>query len=98
MDAVQSFYLATRGGAEALHLENTVGSIQPGYEADIAVLDLKPTEFVEWRMQFTKDLFERLFVLQTLGLDNMNKVTYVAGNKVFDRERKEQYLYSTDFK
>ena len=97
LSAIHSFYLATRGGAEALHLEKTIGSIAPGYEADIAVLDLKPSEFVEWRMQFTKDVFDKLFVLQTLALDNMNKATYVSGNKVFDRNRTDrQFKYASE--
>lgn len=97
LTAIQSYYLATRGGAEALHLEKTIGSIEAGYEADIAVLDLKPSEFVEWRMQYAKNVFDKLFILQTLSLDNMNKATYVAGNKVFDRSRKDQYLYADKF-
>ena len=80
-----------------MHLEKTIGSIAPGYEADIAVLDLKPSEFVEWRMQFTKDVFDKLFVLQTLALDNMNKATYVSGNKVFDRNRTDrQFKYASE--
>lgn len=96
LSAVHSYYLATRGGAEALHLEHAIGSIKAGYEADIAVLDLKPSEFVEWRMQFAKDVMDKLFVLQTLALDNMNKATYVAGKKVFDRARQSQFMYAND--
>lgn len=99
ISAIHSFYLATRGGAEALHLENSIGSIAPGYEADIAVLDLKPSEFVEWRMKFTESIMDKLFVLQTLALDNMNKATYVAGNKVYDRDRKDKpFMYAEEFK
>ena len=97
LTAVKSFYLATRGGAEALHLENTIGSIAPGYEADIAVIDLKPDEFAQWRMQFSDNIFDKLFVLMTLGLNNVNKATYVAGNKVYDRERKNKWMYAADF-
>lgn len=99
LSAIHSFYLATRGGAEVMHLEKSIGSIAPGYEADIAVLDLKSSEFMEWRMQFTKDIFEKLFVLQTLALDNMNKATYVFGNKVYDSCRKDKpFMYAQDFK
>ena len=94
MTALQGFYMATRGGAEVLHLENTIGSLAPGYEADIAVLDLKPSEFIAWRLQYSKTLFEKLFVLMTLALDNMNKATYVAGKKVFDRSRRDKFQYA----
>lgn len=96
LDAVKSFYLATRGGAEALHLENTIGSLAPGYEADIAILDLKPSQFATWRMKFSNSIFEKLFVLMTLGLNNVNKATYVAGRKVYDRERQKTHKYAAE--
>lgn len=96
LDAVKSFYLATRGGAEALHLENTIGSVAPGYEADLAVIDLKPSEFASWRMKFTSDIFEKLFVIMTLGLNNINKATYVAGRKVYDRSRAQKWMYASE--
>ena len=95
LTAVRSFYLATRGGAETLHLQDTVGSIAPGYEADIAVLDLEPSEFAAWRMKFTDGIFDRLFILMTLGLDNLNKATYVAGKKVYDRRRDDKWKYAS---
>lgn len=85
LSAMQTFYLATRGGAETLHLERTVGSLEAGLEADIAVLDLEPDEFTGWRMQFANDIWEKLFVLQTVAPDCMVKATYVAGRKVFER-------------
>ena len=85
ISAIHSFYLATRGGAEALHLENSIGSIKAGYEADIAVLNVKPSEFVEWRMQFAETVWDKLFILQTLALDTMNKATYVVGKKEIGR-------------
>ena len=84
LDALRSFYLATRGGAEVLHLENLIGSLAPGYEADIAVLNLKPTEFAAWRMKFAGNIFDQLFVLMTLGLQSVIRATYVAGCKVYD--------------
>lgn len=96
LDAMRSFYLATRGGAETLHLENTIGSLAPGYEADIAVLDLKPSEFAEWRMKFSAGIFEKLFILMTLGLNNINRATYVAGRKVFDRFRDKKWMYAAE--
>lgn len=96
LTALRSFYLATRGGAEALHLENTIGSIAPGYEADIAVLDLQPSEFSTWRLKFSESIFDKLFVLMTLGLNNLNKATYVAGRKVYDRFRDNKWKYASE--
>jgi guanine deaminase len=77
--------MATLGGARALHLDDKIGSIRPGMEADLCVIDLKPSEFAEWRLQFTDDIFEKLFILQTLGLDNTNRATYLAGRLAYSR-------------
>ncbi|MCM1052304.1 MAG: guanine deaminase [Paenibacillus sp.] len=93
LDALKSFYLATRGGAEVLRLENLIGSLAPGYEADIAVLNLKPTEFAAWRMKFAGNIFDQLFVLMTLGLPSAVRATYVAGHKVYDSTRPVPFSY-----
>src|ERR1700739_3237035 len=43
--------LATRGAAGALYLEGIIGSIAPGYEADLFVLDTHSTELIDYRMR-----------------------------------------------
>lgn len=85
MDAIRSFYMATLGGAQALHLEDKVGTLEPGTEADLVVLDMKPTEFVKWRMRDVDNVFDRLFILQTLAPDNLVQATYAAGQKVYEK-------------
>lgn len=94
LDALHSFYLATLGGAEALHLDDRIGSLRIGNEADITVIDLKCNEFVEWRMQFAENISEKLFVMQTLGPDRAVKATYVAGRKVYDRDSNMPFSYA----
>ena len=94
LSAIHSLFLATRGGAEALHLEDKIGSLEPGFEADIAVLNLKVSEFIEWRLKFSDNIIDKLFVLLTLAPDNMNKATYVAGKKVYDSERNNHFSYA----
>ncbi|GAB4271507.1 MAG: amidohydrolase family protein [Candidatus Rifleibacteriota bacterium] len=42
LPAKQIVYMATRGGAKALHLENITGSIEVGKRADIILLDISP--------------------------------------------------------
>ncbi|MBJ2185806.1 guanine deaminase [Paramuribaculum intestinale] len=94
LSALKSFYMATRGGAEALRLENTIGSIAPGFEADMAVVDLRPSEFVGWRMKYAATVFEKLAVIASLGPDNLIRATYVAGRKVYDRDRGQKWMYA----
>ncbi|EFH12039.1 guanine deaminase [Teichococcus cervicalis] len=84
--AAQAFWMATRGGAEALALEGRIGSLEPGREADLVVLDLAATPLLGFRMGLCADLLERLFVLMTLGDERCVRATYVAGRKVYDRE------------
>ena len=63
-----------------MYLEDKIGSIAPGMEADIVVLDMKSTPIIEYRMQFAKDFEEALFIQMTLGDDRAVQATYVAGN------------------
>ena len=88
--------MGTKGGAQNFHLEDRIGSLAPGYTADITVLDMHPTEFLKWRMQFNDFILDRMFILQTLSPDNLVRATYVAGKRVYDREREQQLLYAAD--
>jgi guanine deaminase len=80
-----AFYLATRGSAQALYLEDTIGSIAPGMEADLVVLDLKSTPVIEYRMRYCENLAEALFVQMTMGDDRAVLATYVAGRLAYSR-------------
>lgn len=87
LDAIRAFYLATLGGAHALYLDDRLGKLDPGYDADIAVLDLKATPLLAFRAEHCDSIEDLLFVLMTLGDDRAVRATYVAGQKVYDRER-----------
>ncbi|MBR9883148.1 MAG: amidohydrolase family protein [Oceanospirillales bacterium] len=82
----KSFYLATLGGARALQLEQQVGTLEPGSEADFVVLDYNATPLMSYRMQQAKSLEERLFVLMTLGDDRAVKATFAMGETVYNRD------------
>ena len=87
LDAVQAFYLATLGGARALHLDHLVGSIAAGREADLCVLDPHATPLMDFRAGYCASIEELLFMLMTLGDDRAVRATYVAGCCVYDRAR-----------
>ena len=83
--AGHAFYLATRGAAHALYLDDRIGSIAPGMDADLVVLDLESTPVIRYRMKHAADLQEALFVQMTLGDDRAVRATYVAGRRVYER-------------
>jgi guanine deaminase len=85
LNAIQAFYLATRGGAEALYLQDRIGTVAKGYEADLVILDRRATPLMSFRSGYCKDIVEQLFVLMTLGDDRAIKATYVAGEQVYER-------------
>ncbi|EPJ79293.1 guanine deaminase [Pseudomonas sp. CFII64] len=81
----KSLYLATLGGARALRLDDKIGSLQPGNEADFLVLDYHATPLLSYRLQQAKNIEETLFVLMTLGDDRTVQETYSAGKLVHSR-------------
>ncbi|GAA2624026.1 guanine deaminase [Actinomadura fulvescens] len=84
LPALRGFYLATRGGAEALCLEDRIGGFQPGGEADFVVLDFAATPVLERRTGTAGDLVERLFALAMLGDERAVKATYVMGRRTWE--------------
>jgi guanine deaminase len=81
----KSLYLATLGGASALRLEDKIGNLQPGSEADFVVLDFNATPLLSYRMKQATSIEEQLFVLMTLGDDRTVSETYSAGVLVHKR-------------
>nr|WP_275663934.1 guanine deaminase [Ignatzschineria cameli] len=81
--SLHAFYLATRGTAEALNLETKIGAVAVGMEADLAILDLKSTPIIEYRMQYADSLEEALFIQMMMGDDRAIAATYIAGEPVY---------------
>jgi guanine deaminase len=87
LSAWHALYLATRGAAQALYLDDTIGSLEAGYEADVVVLDLHSTPLIDYRMRYCKNFEEALFVQMILADDRATRATWIAGECVYDRER-----------
>jgi guanine deaminase len=81
--AAQAFYQMTLGNARALGLDDRIGAIRQGFEADMIVLDSRATPAMAHRMESVEgDLAEELFVLMMMGDDRAISETYVAGRPV----------------
>lgn len=79
LNPLRSFYMATLGNARALGLEDRIGSLRPGADADIVVLDARATPAMALRMEVVDSLANELFLLQTCGDDRAVVETYVMG-------------------
>lgn len=87
VSAIRGFYLATLGGAEALHLEDMIGSFDKGKEADFVVLNPRATSSLAFRApkesKTIGDVSELLFGVMMLGDDRCVEATYLAGQKAY---------------
>ena len=76
----QAFYQLTLGNARALGLDDRLGRLEIGYEADLVVLDARATPAMAHRMEASDlHLDEELFVLMMMGDDRSVRQTYVGG-------------------
>jgi guanine deaminase len=78
--ALHAFYRMTLGNARALSLDDRIGSIEVGKEADLVVLDPQATPALAHRMETAGgDIEVELFALMMMGDDRAVRQTYVAG-------------------
>lgn len=78
-------YLATLGGARALGLGRTTGSLEPGKDADFVVLDVSSPDRA-WPDRGEGELGELLSRLVFLSDDRNVEQTYVRGRLCYERQ------------
>jgi guanine deaminase len=79
LNPLRSFYMMTLGNARAMSLDDRIGSIEAGKDADLVVLDARATPQMALRMEAVTSLANELFLLQTCGDDRAVVETYVRG-------------------
>ncbi|MCZ8042505.1 MAG: guanine deaminase [Beijerinckiaceae bacterium] len=82
LSAFAALHAITLGNAKALKLDHLIGSLEPGHEADVVVLDASAQRAMAHRLETARDLGEELFVLVTLGDERNVVATYVMGERV----------------
>ncbi|MFC3393456.1 guanine deaminase [Brenneria rubrifaciens] len=83
LSACEAVYHATLGGARALDLDMLIGNFNSGKEADFVVIDPAVTPLQRLRQDNSQTIFERLFVLMTLGDERNIAATWVNGQCVW---------------
>ncbi|MEZ5912308.1 MAG: guanine deaminase [Paracoccaceae bacterium] len=75
------YWLATQGSARALHLDDRIGNLAPGMEADLVVLDLASTPAIAQASVRADDIWQALFPTIMMGDDRAVAATYLAGKR-----------------
>lgn len=86
LTAAQAYYSATLGAARALALDDRIGTLEPGKEADLVVLDPAATPALRLRTECAESVEELLFALMIMGDDRAVRATYVAGVPAHERD------------
>ena len=79
LHAAELLWLATAGSAQALHMGDRIGTIAPGMEADLIVLDPAATPALAQRTARAEDIWETLFATIMLGDDRCIAEVRIAG-------------------
>jgi guanine deaminase len=79
LSASQLLHAATRGAAHALGWHDRVGTLEPGMEADVIVIDPRATPLLARRSARAGSLDELLFAALVLADDRAIRETYIAG-------------------
>jgi len=75
-------WLATTGSARALALGEKIGSLAPGFEADLVVLDLASTPAISQRAAQADTLWEAVFPTIMMGDDRAVRDVRIMGRSI----------------
>ncbi|WP_164658049.1 guanine deaminase [Tropicibacter sp. Alg240-R139] len=79
LHAAQLLWLATVGSARSLRMDDKIGNLAPGMEADLIVLDLTSTPAISQRSAVADDLWEALFPTIMMGDDRAISEVWING-------------------
>jgi guanine deaminase len=81
LHAAELLWLATQGSAMALRMEDKIGNIAPGLEADLVVLDLSSTPAIAQRSERAADIWEAIFPTLMMGDDRAVTEVWINGQR-----------------
>lgn len=79
LHAAQLLWLATQGSAKSLHLQDKIGALEVGMEADITVLDLASTPAIAQRHANAKTHWDAIFPTIMMGDDRAIAQVWIGG-------------------
>lgn len=78
----QLYWLATAGSARALRMQDKIGNLAVGHEADLVVLDLASTPAIAQREARAEDIWQSLFPTIMMGDDRAIADVWINGQRV----------------
>ncbi|WP_133484827.1 guanine deaminase [Aliiroseovarius marinus] len=78
----QLWWLATAGSAASIHLDDKIGRLAPGYEADIIAVDLASTPAIAQRAARAESIWEAIFPTIMMGDDRAISAVWAGGRKI----------------
>ncbi len=75
----QLLWLATQGSAQAMWMDDKIGNLATGHEADIVVLDLASTPAISQRSNRAEDIWEAVFPTIMMGDDRAIDSVWIGG-------------------
>lgn len=79
LHASELLWLATEGSARSMRMEDRIGTLAPGSDADLVVLDLASTPAIAQRSNRADDFWEAVFPTIMMGDDRAIQSVWVAG-------------------
>ena len=77
----QLLWLGTAGSARSLRMDDRIGNIAPGMEADLVVLDLASTPAIAQRVAQADDIWEAIFPTIMMGDDRAVAQVWIGGRR-----------------
>ncbi|NQY61324.1 guanine deaminase [Cognatishimia sp.] len=81
LHAAQLLWLATQGSAKTLHLEDKIGNVKAGLEADLVVLNLASTDAISQRVDNANEFWESVFPTIMMGDDRAIEAVWINGKR-----------------
>lgn len=78
----QLYWLATAGSARAMRMDDKIGNLAEGSEADLVVLDLASTAAIKQRAARAEDIWQALFPTIMMGDDRAIRAVWVGGREL----------------
>lgn len=83
---LEGFYTITLGNARALKLQQRIGNLAAGSDADFVIIDPDADALVSRRVKAAHDIADEWFVYMTLGDQRLVSETWVAGKPLYQND------------